>query len=89
MAKNIPTLPPQAYREKITAFANKFTAAERGAIWQHIQNESNDLTIYLKTASLSGGAFETDPTVIEALNKAVTANLVTSLRKDTILNAEI
>lgn len=86
MANYIPTVPSAAERTKITNFINKFTAEERSAIWNHIQNDANALTTHMKTATLSGVAFEADPAVVTAMDLAVTATLVTSLRKDTILN---
>lgn len=89
MRNTYPTVPSQEFRDKVTTFLNKFTLAERGAIWNHMQTPTNDLSQHISNMKLSGSSFETDPAVIEALNKAVTAALVTNARKDTILNVEI
>lgn len=89
MADYIPTTPSESERTKISTFINKFTAAERTAIWDHIQNDANALTIHMKSSSLRGGLLETDPAVITGMNLAVSAALVTDLRKDEILNVEI
>lgn len=85
MANKIPKPPTLQEQEKISTFINKFTSAERIAIWNHLQVESNALTIYARTNNIGPNALETDPVVQAAMTLAVSAGLLTSLRKDAIL----
>jgi hypothetical protein len=85
MANKIPKPPSLQEQEKVSTFINKFTAAERTAIWNHLQVESNALTIYARANSVGPNALENDPVVQAAMTLAVSAGLITSLRKDAIL----